>query len=189
MLGDFNVPNYDWINGASLPNSYYYNKIKGNLFHTATCFLGLEQRNDTATHSALLELVFSNISNLSASISSFSVVTPDKYHPPLLLFFKLTLNCHSTSLTLRRSYAQGDYLSLYNVLRHTDWSCVLNEESVDSAVSSLTAIVREAINVAIPYVRSKNSTYPHWFSNSLKYYIKKKNQHFRRFKNKNLTPL
>jgi hypothetical protein len=27
MLGDFNARNNDWVNGAPLPNSYYYNKI------------------------------------------------------------------------------------------------------------------------------------------------------------------
>jgi hypothetical protein len=36
ILGDFNTPNYDWINGAPFPNSFYYNKSKGNLIHTAT---------------------------------------------------------------------------------------------------------------------------------------------------------
>jgi hypothetical protein len=36
-------------------------------------------------------------------------------------------------------------------------------------VNNLTAIVREAINLAIPSVKSKNSTFPHWFYNSLKY--------------------
>jgi hypothetical protein len=46
----------------------------------------------------------------------------------------------------------------------------------------LTAIVREAVNFAISYIKSKNSTFPLWSSNSLKYYIKKKSQHFRRYK-------
>lgn len=32
MLGDFILRNYENINGASLPNSYLYNKIKGNYF-------------------------------------------------------------------------------------------------------------------------------------------------------------
>jgi hypothetical protein len=49
-------------------------------------------------------------------------------------------------------------------------------------VNNVTAIVREAVNVAVPYIKSKNSTFPHWFSNSFKYYIKKKDQHFRRYK-------
>jgi hypothetical protein len=72
-------------------------------------------------------------------------------------------------------------LLLYNVLRHSDWYFVSNVNCDDSAVYNRTAILREAINLAIPYVRSKNPTFPHWFSNSLKCYIKKKNKYFRRY--------
>jgi hypothetical protein len=70
IVGDFNVPNYDRINDAQFPNSYYCNKIKGNSISTVTCFLGLDQRSNFITNSALCGLVFSNISDISASISS-----------------------------------------------------------------------------------------------------------------------
>jgi hypothetical protein len=70
---------------------------------------------------------------------------------------------------------------------HSDWSCVLNINSVDSANYNLIAIVREAINLAIPYVRSKSPACSLWFSNSLKFYIKKKNQHLADTKNQNLV--
>jgi hypothetical protein len=122
ILGDFNTPNYDWINGAHLSNSYYYNKIIEDLIHTATCLLGLDQYNNCVANGALLDLVFSNIDDLNACISSFPVVTSDKYHPPLLLRFKLTLYCHHISLTPHRNYAKDDYMLLYNVLRQSDWS-------------------------------------------------------------------
>jgi hypothetical protein len=36
MLGDFSTPNFDWLNGTSLSNSYYYNKIKGNSLYTTS---------------------------------------------------------------------------------------------------------------------------------------------------------
>jgi hypothetical protein len=68
MLGDFNVSNYDWFNGIPSSNSYYCNKIKENLIHAISCFLGLNQHN-YVSHSALLDLVFTNISDLSVSIS------------------------------------------------------------------------------------------------------------------------
>jgi hypothetical protein len=119
MLGHFNAPNYDWINGTPLPNSYYYIKMKRNSIHTATSFLGLDQRNNSIINSALLDLVFSNVSHISASISSSPVVTSAYYHP-LVLDFNLILGYHRTSLIPHRSYAQGDYLLLYNVLRYSD---------------------------------------------------------------------
>jgi hypothetical protein len=42
--------------------------------------------------------------------------------------------------------------------------------------------VREAMNLSIPHIKSKNSTFRCWSSNSLKYYITKKNQHFIKYK-------
>jgi hypothetical protein len=71
---------------------------------------------------------------------------------------------------------------LYNILRQSDWSCVLNENSVDAAINNLTARVCKAMNLAIPYVRPKNSSFPPWFSKLLKFYIKKNNQYFRKYK-------
>jgi hypothetical protein len=64
MLGEFNLPNYDWINSTPLPNSYYYNKIKGNSIHTATCFLDLDPHNNSALNRAPYNPVFINISDL-----------------------------------------------------------------------------------------------------------------------------
>jgi hypothetical protein len=69
-------------------------------------------------------------------------------------------------------------LLLYDSLLNSDWSCVLNENSVDSAVNNLTATVSKAIDLAIPFAKPNNSTYPHWFSKLLKYYIKKKKSVF-----------
>jgi hypothetical protein len=81
-----------------------------------------------------------------------------------------------------RSYAQGHYLLLYSVLRHSDCSCVLNENPIYTAVNNLIATAREAMHLATPYIKHKNSNFPHWFSSSFKYYIKKNNKHFRRYK-------
>jgi hypothetical protein len=73
----------------------------------------------------------------------------------LLLGFSLTLGCHRISQTPYRGYAQSDYLLLYNVIRHSDWSCVLRENYIDSVVNNLTAIVSEAINLAIPHKNAR----------------------------------
>jgi hypothetical protein len=44
---------------------------------------------------------------------------PDKYHPPLRDSI-LTLDWRLISLTLHRSYAQAEYLLLYNILSNSD---------------------------------------------------------------------
>jgi hypothetical protein len=81
-----------------------------------------------------------------------------------------------------RNYGRGDYLLLYNTLSDCDWSFVLNKNSVDSAVSNLTAGVSEATNKAIPSAKTGSSTFPQWFSKSIVYYIKKKIQFFKKYR-------
>jgi hypothetical protein len=51
-------------------------------------------------------------------------------------------------MTPQRSYKHGDYLLLYTTLSNCDWSSVLKENFVDSAVHNITARVSEAINEA-----------------------------------------
>jgi hypothetical protein len=128
----------------------------------------------TISNSALLDLVFTNINDICVSLSNYPVVSPDNYHPPLNIDFKLTLDSQLTFLIPRRNYGQVDYLLLYNTLSNYNWSCVFNESSIDSAVHNFTASVSEAINEIIPFVKPKNSSFPHWFLKSLIYYIKKK---------------
>jgi hypothetical protein len=65
---------------------------------------------------------------------------------------------------------------------------VIGQESVTkilltgSVVYNFTASVSEAINEAIPSVKPKSFTFPHWFPKSLIYYIKKKNKFFQKYK-------
>jgi hypothetical protein len=81
-----------------------------------------------------------------------------------------------------RKYTSDDYALLYNILSNYDWSCVYGASSVDSAVASLSAAVQDAMDQAVPRGYVAKSKFPHWFSSSLKYCIRKKNYFYRRFK-------
>jgi hypothetical protein len=47
LLGNFNVPGYDWVSGLPHDNMHYYTKLRGEVIQTAACFLGLPQYNLT----------------------------------------------------------------------------------------------------------------------------------------------
>jgi hypothetical protein len=83
ILGDFNVPKYDCINGTPLSNCHFYSKIKGNLSHATSCFLGLYQHNSSVPNSALLDLVetglFVSCCGSSWFLYSFHRHTPNTY--------------------------------------------------------------------------------------------------------------
>jgi hypothetical protein len=57
---------------------------------------------------------------------------------------------------------------------------VYGTTSVASAVACLNAAVQGAMEHAIPRgVTNANSKFPHWYSNTLKYYIGKKSYFYR----------
>jgi hypothetical protein len=64
MVGDFNSPGFDCKLGVCLPNSHYYSKLKGDAIYASTCLLNLSQCLDTVVNGILLDLAFSNLSDL-----------------------------------------------------------------------------------------------------------------------------
>jgi hypothetical protein len=54
LLGNFNVPGYDWVSGLPHANTHYYTKLRGEVTHNAACFLGLTQYNLTTQSKNLL---------------------------------------------------------------------------------------------------------------------------------------
>lgn len=58
LIGDFNVPGFDWDKGLPSPHCHYYTKLKGEAIHSATCLLGLNQHNRPDGGGNLLDLFF-----------------------------------------------------------------------------------------------------------------------------------
>jgi hypothetical protein len=84
-MGDFNAPGFDWNCGLPQANSHYYSKLKGDAIFTSLCFLDLRQRMDAVGSSSLLDLVFTNFSDLRITSADSGIVKPDAYHPPLII--------------------------------------------------------------------------------------------------------
>jgi hypothetical protein len=72
---------------------------------------------------------------------------------------------------------------LYKILSACDWSGVYGT-SIDVAVASLSAAVRNATEQALPRGCNRKPRFPPWFSNTLRYYIVKNNYFYRRLKKK-----
>jgi hypothetical protein len=145
LLGDFNIPGFDWANGFPQANSHYYTKIRGDVVYRAACFLGLSQHNLTIQNKNLLDLVFANFSCVNVTISNLDLVEPDVLHPSLVIDLRsIFLSSHSQPSRLSRDYARVDYVLLYRYLSSYDWSCLYNQSSTDSAVDQLKSVVTDA---------------------------------------------
>jgi hypothetical protein len=138
LLGDFNVPGFDWANGFPQANSHYYTKIRGDVVHSATCYLGLSQYNLTIQNKNLLDLVFANFSCVNVTISNLDLVEPDALQPSLVIDLSSTIvSSHTQPTRLSRDYTRADYFFFYRYLSSYDWSCVYSQSSTDSAVNQL----------------------------------------------------
>jgi hypothetical protein len=177
MVGDFNAPGFDWKNCLSLLNSHYYSKLKGDAIYTSTCLLNLNQCIATVGSSNRLDLIFSNLSNLCITPVDPGLIMPDNYHPSLITNIYLPFaTCIQNYVYSYRKFSSGDYALLYNILSTFVRSGVYGTTSVDSAVACLNAAVQDAMEHEIPCgVINANSKFPHWYSSTLKYYIRKKN--------------
>ncbi|PNF31813.1 hypothetical protein B7P43_G09329, partial [Cryptotermes secundus] len=185
LLGDFNVPGFNWIRGSPLPNCHYYAKLKGDAIYTSACLLGLRQYAVAVDNHNLLDLVFSNLTDLKPGPSYSDLVKPDPYHPPLIIDVHLPHITYNPDYKFsHRKFAAGNYTLLYNTLSACDWSGVYRATSADDAVASLNATVQAAMEEAIPRCPTRKSKFPFWYSSSLRYYIGKKNYFHRRFKKK-----
>jgi hypothetical protein len=183
-VGNFNACGFDWKIGLLVPNSHYYSKLKGDAIYTSTCFLNLNQCSRNLFH-----LIFSNISDISITPVYPGLTKSDDYNPLLIINF--CLSPVTSTQNYIHSYSKlssWDYALLYNILSICDWSCVYGTTSVDSAVACLNAAVQDAMEHAIPRgIINTNSKFLHWYSSSLKNFIRRKNYFYRRFKKRNPT--
>jgi hypothetical protein len=180
LIGDFNVPNFDRERSLSLPNCYFYSKLKGDAVFTSTCLLGLTQHLLTDSS---LDLVFTNFDRVCTFFTDAGVVKPNAFHPPIVIEIPLDLhNSMSYHAHSYHKYASGDYSLLFSFLFNYDWSCVYSNNTVDAAVDSFTDVILQDMDLAVPQGFFRKSRFPQWFSHTLICYIQEKNCFYRRHK-------
>jgi hypothetical protein len=87
--------------------------------YTSTCLLGLRQCVEGADSLDLLDLVFTNFTDLKSVPADSGFITPDTYHLPLNIDVLLPhVNDNLNSEFSYRIFAAGNYLYplLYNII-------------------------------------------------------------------------
>jgi hypothetical protein len=154
-------PGFDWANGLPQANSHYYTKIRGDVVHSAACYLGHSQYNLTIQNKNLLDLVFANFSCVNVAISNLDLDERDALLPSQVIDLSSTIvSSQSQHSHLSRDYARAAYVLFYRYLSSYDWSCVYNQSSTDSAVNQLKSVATDALNLAIPNKLSRKSKFP-----------------------------
>lgn len=182
LFGDFNAPGMNWTTGCCPNTTYYYSKLKSLELFSSSSLLGLSQINSTVPDCNLLDLVFTNVPETLATLADHELVKQDRYHPPILVHLNVNFNSSLNEPSSYINYSLGDYLYLYSSLRNFNWNCIHQATDVNLATNILSNVVGKAISEAIPTKTVKKSSYPAWFSTSLRKLIKNKSKAHKNYK-------
>lgn len=141
-----------------------------------------------------LDLVLSDINNLSVSEESVPMVNLDRYHPALYISFKINecivaLEKIVDNVRPNYNFSKADFHMLYSNLRDSNWNDLYCVGNTDDAVKLFYDKMYDVLNVSVPMKRSFKSKYPNWYSQNLKLLIKRKEKIRRRYKKHNMPHL
>ena len=127
----------------------------------------------------LLDLEFSNFTDLSVIYHVHVLVSPDTYLLPQVQF-PISKSNQSSNISFR-NYSSGNCFLLCNTRSTYEWSALYNV-TVDAIVYRLVVAVTQAIETAVPTVHIKKCELSIWCFEYFKYYVKRKNYFYRNFK-------
>lgn len=186
VCGDLNIPSVSWIHCPERGNMAPTCSGKMKDFFDNMSSLGLMQFNDVFNESnRLLDLVFSNIGEVSLLRVAPFVFPEDKYHPTLLLKLDVGIDDNanlpympvSQSFNFSRTNFNSLRDSLYNVL----WPIFSNDFSNSCIQFYDILFMNFKLSVPITY-SNDNSSCPPWYTKELKYLRNRRNRLYKKFK-------
>lgn len=183
FCGDYNLPEVLWDNDDSCL-TFSYSHCRAPCipeFFATNCFF--QNNNNLIKHGSLLDLVFYNVATLSIIVSLDSFVSPDPYHPPLVINFHnyMQVTCFNSSYTYF-NFNKADYPNICTFISNFDWPSTLSALSLDSAFNTLYDAFHQSVLRFIPIHSFKQSIYPVWFTIELKEILFRKKKAHAKFK-------
>lgn len=171
ILGDYNLPVINW----SLTN----NKILPQLFnissHDSNILSSISPTNLIQFYllfnrmGSLLDLVFSNVSNVIVSSAANSLVPLDyKYYPALdISLLVLSVNYLEYKEYIYDFY-HCDYNCIISLIASVDWNGTFNDLCINNTVDIFYSLLHDIINTKCSKICQFFSSCPLWFSSELK---------------------
>ena len=189
ILGDFNLPE---VTGSAYSFSSG-TRLARELSEFLSAFNLSSHNNIVNKLGRTLDLVLSNFPVGSISVTREpGLVSEDVPHPPLLLQLRLLSTAKPSAVTSFASpiipsydFRRMDAPALYSAFKSADWSTVLNQSEVDTAVSKFYEIVYRILDENVPksIIPNGGGPYPSFFPPELRSAIRQKDYyHGRRHK-------
>ncbi|KAJ2950561.1 hypothetical protein O0L34_g8806 [Tuta absoluta] len=191
IIGDFN------LNSCST-------KVKRQ-FESFLHFCNLQQHNTVTNNydDGMLDLALSNIGAENIEVREAvtgALVKADRYHPPLDVVVRLPRGSHipppppppascsaagNFYCASEWNFRKADYLALYEDIMGIDWSAVLRQQDVNSAVHLFYSLLYAVIDRHVPKKRTSRGArrhYPPWYTDEIKRKLVIKYFHLKKYK-------
>ena len=185
IVGDFNIP--DYFNSAN--NIYNKNRrldTLSNFLFTNDLF----QRNNVLNfNKRILDLVLTNIQNVSATRCMCPVVFEDAHHPSIQIKCNLLSSLRRKTITCLEkenfAFRRADFQKLYICLSNSNFEELYEESDVNNCCEKLYNVVYKAMETSIPKRKvSYNPKFPSYYTKKIIKLIKEKQIIFKRLKKK-----
>lgn len=181
LVGDYNLPHYDWSN---MNSDNYCCNVNIRVIRDMALYLGLTQCN--SVHNICgrtLDLALSNVSDICVTRSTEILLPVDAYHPPLELWLSNLKPITTVKMIVKtRNFKKADYVKISNYLKQTDWSFLDSDADINVQLNIFYSIINSAIEKFVPLTMYRETQYPKWFSKDLIDLIYQKKISHKRFK-------
>ncbi|KAJ2944969.1 hypothetical protein O0L34_g1866 [Tuta absoluta] len=151
----------------------------------------------------MLDLALSNIGAENIEVREAvtgALVKADRYHPPLDVVVRLPRGSHipppppppascsaagNFYCASEWNFRKADYLALYEDIMGIDWSAVLRQQDVNSAVHLFYSLLYAVIDRHVPKKRTSRGArrhYPPWYTDEIKRKLVIKYFHLKKYK-------
>ena len=181
IIGDYNLPTLSWDNNSNTAQSTTLEQI----FHEAISDMNLRQFNhinNSLNH--ILDLVLSNIDNVSVIEADESILPLDKqYHPAL----DITVSIPSSSIlheqqSFYKNFKSCDYDNVNILLTKINWDELFLGLNLTESIDKFYFTLNNIIDQHVPIAYTKTTKFPHWYSTHLKQTILNKKAEHKKYK-------
>ena len=120
-----------------------------------------------ASKAYTLDLLFTNIDNLSVQENKDIFLKLDKHHLSYNFSFKV-LNNNQNCIYAKKKFYSADYNQINMALLKCDWNKIIFTNNLDSMIDKFYGLLNELIQQFVPEQLSRPKRFPAWFSQELR---------------------
>lgn len=175
LLGDFNIPGYQWLNESRYSTALGYHKDVN--FREAAYTMSewcksynVIQLNSIKNASGnILDLVFTNFYSSEISLCNDYLIKCDEAHHPLSVSFLVSAITYCDFNDIILDFKHANFAELSEKLSEIVIPAEISGElQFNECVSDVERVFQKLIGEYVPTLKIKSRNFPHWYSNELK---------------------